>query len=444
MFSSVPQTMPVKSRAWGIGLGTLIMVGVPIVIMSAKTVQITLPLLLVGACWGSLARDQRDRLKPRLDAAMPALAAFILYAGLSGLWAADPWAAVSVSLKAVVVLLGSLLLIELARTEPIEDALHMGEGLWIGLLVGLLYMTAEAASDQAIKIWAYNLVGLGPEMLEPARYFTWENGRLISVHSDDLTRNIVPAPLLLWPALMAASVLTSRLWRTVVVLLLILLSATAVFLASSETAKLALLAGALTFALARYSAPFTRYALSAAWIAACLGVVPAAYLARHLELQNARWLQLSAQLRITIWDEIARKVPDAPWLGVGANMTYDTAPVMHEAPAAVSSWAGESTIAHPHNVYLQTWYELGFVGAALLMLVGLLLLRKAAHFDTSQRPFALALFAAGAVQIAFSYNTWQLWFMCLFGFAAAMFALGQRLLERSTSAGAGRRAAREA
>jgi len=409
------------------------MVGIPSMIMSAKSVQITLPLLFVAACAGALARGQPARLKPRLDGAAIAVALFVLYAGLSGLWASDPWAAVSVSLEAAGVLVGSVVLIELVRTEPLGDALHMAEGLWIGLLVGGLYMAAEAASGQAIKIWAYNLLALGPDQLEPARYFTWENGRLIAVHSDDLTRNIVPAPLLLWPALMAASVLTSRRWRAVVVVLLLVLTTVAVFLATSETAKLGLLAGVLVFAVARYSAPLAGYVLSGAWIVACLGVVPAAYLARYLELQNASWLQLSAQLRITIWSEIAKKVPNAPFLGVGANMTYDTAPVMHEAPAAVASWAGESTIAHPHNVYLQTWYELGFVGAVLLMLVGLLLLRKAARLDKSQSPFAFALFAALAVQIAFSYNTWQIWFMCLFGFAAAMFTLGQNVLSGQPS-----------
>ncbi len=239
------------------------MVGIPIMIMSAKTVQITLPLLLVGACVGALARRRYDLLKPRFDSALLALAVLILYAALSSAWARDPWAAVSISLMAGVVLIGSLVLVEILRAEGPADALHMGEGLWIGLLVGVLYMSAEALSGQAIKIWAYNLLALGPDQLEPARYYTWENGRLIGVHPDDLTRNIVPAPLLLWPALMAASVLRVRYWRIIVVLLLIALTIAAVLLATSETAKLAIVASLLTFAIARYSAPIARYVRSA-------------------------------------------------------------------------------------------------------------------------------------------------------------------------------------
>ncbi len=308
-------------------------------------------------------------------------AAFTIYATSSCLWAPDPAAPLKVGLIAAGILAGSLVLIELVRTLPRADALHMGEGLWIGLLVGALYMTVEAASGQAIKIWAYNTVGLGPEDLSPARYYTWANGVLVDVHSDDLTRNIVPAPLLLWPALMTASVIADRAWRVAVIAVLVLLSALAVFLATSETTKLALLAGLLAFAVARVCRAVARYALAAAWTVACLGVVPAVYLARYFELQNAPWLQLSAQLRITIWNELAQKVPDAPWLGVGANMTYETTPVMEEAPAAVASWAGQATIPHPHNVYLQTWYELGLVGAVLLMLVGFLMLRNAGRLD---------------------------------------------------------------
>jgi hypothetical protein len=406
------------------------MVGVPIICVSAKAVQVTLPLLLVAAVVGAIARHQTARLKPRLGDATLALLVLILYAALSGLWAPDPIVAVSMSLMGALIAVGSLALIELLRTERFEDALHIGEGLWIGLLVGVLYATVEIASGQAIKIWVYNFLQLGPDVLEPARYFTWENGRVVAVHPDDLTRNVVPIPLLIWPALMAAAVLPARIWRASVSVLLLLLSAVAVLLATSETAKLALLAGIVAFAMARCSMRVARYALSCAWIAACLGVVPAVLLARRFDLQNADWLQLSAQLRITLWNEIALLVPRAPLLGVGADMTYVLRPNMHEIPTAAPSIFMGIPITHPHNVYLQVWYELGLVGAVLFTIFGIMVLREIARLGPAQRPYAFALFAAAAIQIGFSYSIWQIWFMCLFGFASAMFALSQNLLER--------------
>jgi len=71
----------------------------------------------------------------------------------------------------------------------------MAEGIWIGFAVGIVYALVETLSDQAIKIWVYNALGLKSGMLTPARYFTWEAGRLIAVHSDDLKRNAAAIPL---------------------------------------------------------------------------------------------------------------------------------------------------------------------------------------------------------------------------------------------------------
>jgi len=430
LFSSAPQTVPLRSRVWGIALGTIIMVGTPTMIVSAKTVQATLPILLAAALGAAAARGRIACAKPRLNGAVLSLFALIAYAALSGLWAPDWQLSVSISLMAAVVALGTIVLITLLHAESAEDALHMGEGLWIGLLVGALYTVLEIMSGQSIKIWAYNTLGLGPDELQPARYFTWKDGRVIAVHPDDLTRNAVPIPLLIWPALMATRALPAHLWRPAVSATLFLLCAAAVLLATSETAKLALFAGVIAFAAARFSWQMARYALSVAWIAACLSVVPAAYLARQLDLQTASWLQLSARLRIIIWNEIARLVPEAPILGHGADMTYVLQPVTHEGPTP--DW-GTFVIPHPHNVYLQTWYELGLAGAVLLAIFGFMLLRQISTLTEAARPFAFALFAAAAVQLAFSYNLWQIWFMCLFGFAVAMGTLGNNVLAHRKS-----------
>jgi O-antigen ligase len=424
VFSSVPQTSSLRSRAWGILVGTIVMVGVPIMLISAKMVQAVLPLLLVAALAGAVARDRLADAKPLMNSATMTLAVFVAYAALSGLWAPDPVAAVSIALMAVAVTIGSLALFSLLRSEPHADALHVGEGLWIGVMAGAIYTIAEVFSDQAIKIWAYNLLGLGPDVLRPERYFTWANGRVASVHPDDLTRNVVPLPLLIWPALMAARPLPARIWRPCVYSALLGLSAVAILGATSETGKLAFAVGVLAFAMAHFSTRLAHYTIAAVWLVACLAVVPLARLARQFDLQDASWVQLTGQIRLSIWNEIAQLVPKAPILGVGADMTYVIRPRMHEVPlAAPDYWAG-FPLTHPHNVYLQIWYELGLVGAALLTVFGLMVLRQICRLREAQRPFAFALFAASAAQIGFSYNLWQIWFMCLFGFAVAMFALG--------------------
>jgi O-antigen ligase len=135
-------------------------------------------------------------------------------------------------------------------------------------------------------------------------------------------------------------------------------------------------------------------------------------------------------MRVAQWDEIARLVPKAPLMGVGADMTYTIRPPL-QAPPAEGPWMANVPIPHPHNIYLQVWYELGFIGAALLTTFGLLLLRTIRQLPGPQRPFAYATFAVAAVQIGFSYSVWQIWFMCLFSFGLAMFVLGQNVLAAS-------------
>jgi O-antigen ligase len=223
---------------------------------------------------------------------------------------------------------------------------------------------------------------------------------------------------------MAAATIASHRLRFTVKFALFALSIAAVALSTSQTSKLALVAGLSAYLVARFSGQVARLGLSLAWALASLGMVPAVLLLRQFELHNSTALQLSAQLRILIWSRIAQLVPAAPVFGVGADMTYYIRPNMLEAPRAAPDWLG-FPIPHPHNVYLQVWYELGLVGAVMLTAFGLLLLRHVGRLAKADRPFACATFAATAAAITSSYNVWQIWFMCLFGFVAAMFALGQ-------------------
>lgn len=433
MFSSAPQDFPLRSRLWGITLGSLILVTAVAVVVSAKTIQALFPTLFIVALAAAAARQRLMCARFHLDGVTLSLLAFVFYAGLSALWASKPEASALAAVMAALIALASLALFQLMHSERHENALHMGEGLWIGLAIGLLYVLVEIASDQAIKIGIYNALRLPPDALAPARYFTWESNRIVAIHSDDLTRNAAPIPLLIWPALMAAGALPRPVWRPLVSGCLFVLAAAAVVLGPNETAKLALLASLAVYVLARHSPRVIRYSLAGAWIVACLGVAPLALLAHHLQLQNAGWLQLSAQQRVIIFNEVATLIPNAPIFGVGADMTYVIRPAMHESPPALPGMAG-FPIVHPHNLYLQTWYELGAVGAVLLTLFGLALVRNIAGLSPILQPFALAMFTSAAVLVGFSYGMWQIWFICLFGFAAAMYGLGQRVLQKQIAA----------
>lgn len=397
-------------------------------LVSAKTVQATLPLLFLVAVAGAFARGRWRACLPPLNGATILLAAFLLYALLSASWAHAPQMSAMKAAIGIIIVLGTIVVMQALGRESHGNVLHIAEGLWLGLLVGLVYAVIEVVSDQAVKIGVYNALGLGPEELEPDRFFTWENGRLVAVHPDDLKRNLVPAALLLWPALIAARTIAMRGLRVAVTTSLLALAGVAIFFSPSNTCMLALIAGLITFLCASYLPRLTLTGLMAVWVVACLGIIPIVLGARALELQDAGWLPVSAQLRVVIWNEIAHLVADAPVFGVGANMTYVSQPPLHEAPTAAQSWLG-FPIPHPHNVYLQTWYELGAIGAGLLAAFGVALLRQINTVGGTVKPFLYATFSAAAVEIGMSYNSWQIWFMCLFGFAAAMCALSLSVVQ---------------
>jgi O-antigen ligase len=170
-----------------------------------------------------------------------------------------------------------------------------------------------------------------------------------------------------------------------------------------------------------------------AWVCACLAVLPAALLAHRLDLHNASWLQTTAKHRIIIWNYTAEQVLNAPWLGIGARSTYVLGPRLEPEITTPPDEAFRRTLStHSHSIYLQTWFELGLVGASLLTLLGLSILQAMASLARRLQPYAYATFASAAIMAASSYGMWQLWFIALFGFCAVLFGLGCRLLEESS------------
>ena len=72
---------------------------------------------------------------------------------------------------------------------------------------------------------------------------------------------------------------------------------------------------------------------------------------------------------------------------------------------------------------MQTWYELGAVGALLLAVAGAAVVLLIFLFPVSAQPVAAGAFAAFAIVGAFAWGMWQSWFMC----AAALLPLYLRV-----------------
>jgi len=428
MFSSDLDTVryPLVTRRWGIVLGCVILVSVAAALVSARTIPFTFAVTAALFVASAVLRSKWQLLVPQFENVTFYLTVFVLYASLSAIWAMEPALALYKTALAILIMLGTMIVSQLTVSETLPNLLHMREGLWTGLLVALLYFLAEIITDQGIKIWIYNTLAVSPSDLRPASFFKWADDRLVSIHRDDLARNVAPITPFLWPAVLAMQGTLVRPASRYGTVVLVALAGVVVMLSPHETSKLAFVAGLVVFGCARAWPLFSGRLVTVGWVGACLIVLPAALLAYRLDLQNAPWLQNSAQARIEIWNTTAEKALQSPLLGVGAHSTYAQAQEL--GPPVKRGWKyrnRHSLSTHAHSVYLQTWYELGLVGATLLTLFGLAILSAIRALSGAIRPYAYATFASAATLAASSYGMWQIWYMALFGFSAVLFSLGR-------------------
>ncbi|MBI1649861.1 O-antigen ligase family protein [Hyphomicrobium sulfonivorans] len=309
--------------------------------------------------------------------------------------------------------------------------LHIAEGLWVGFLVGALYLLIEFTSEQGIKIWTYNLLGLQPSDLSPPMFFKWAaDGQLLEISRQDLTRNVAPLTLLLWPTIAAVVGIATRRNAGILAGSLAMVAAITIMISWHETSKLALLIGVMVFLLTKIAPSLSVRVITCGWIALCIGILPAALLGPRLGLDKASWLPLSAQHRIIIWNETALHTLKNPIIGVGARTTYYLGPILEkEIPTDQRGPLMRSLSSHAHNIFLQTWFELGAIGTALLCIFGIGITRAIGKLPFDSMSYALATFAASATMAASSYGLFQYWFQAMFGLTAVCCSIGVKALK---------------
>jgi hypothetical protein len=430
MFSNILDRVsyPLGERRWGIFLGTLLVLAVGAPLASARMVPFVFAVLVAGFLGAAAVRGNLASAGPQRGPAAWHLALFLLYALASAVWAIDPPGTVLAVSLAIVVALGTLALMQFFGEEPYANLVHMGEGVWAAYVVALLYLAIEIATGQGIKLWLYNLIGLSQADLSHQEYFQRSGGRLVSISDEDLKRNMAPVTLFLWPAVLCALGTFTRERGRVIAIAIVVLAGAVVALATHGTSKLAF-GGALLVFVAAWLAPLlTGRLVAVGWVIACVGVLPAALIAHRLDLHNAAWLEPSTRHRIIIWNYTAEQVLKAPWLGVGAGTTYVLGPRLEQTLETPPDEQFRRTLStHSHSVYLQTWFELGLIGATLLTLLGLAILQAIRALQVPLQRYAYATFVSAAIMASSSYGMWQIWFIAMFGLCAALFALGTDL-----------------
>ncbi|MFN0218563.1 MAG: O-antigen ligase family protein [Hyphomicrobium sp.] len=416
---------PVADRVCGIVLGTFVLVTAAAVFVSPRTITVTVPILSLAAL--ALSAHRRSIVSRSLlsDYVVGPVIGFLILALASTIWASQSDAPLGPVIKGALYLLCALVFAEAMRLERWSNALHIAEGLWIGAFVGISYLLIEILSNQAIKLELYRFLELTRSDLRPPRYFSWRGDFLAAIAPNDLTRNIAPVTLCLWPSLLSIhsglSLCSARIAGAMIFAVAVLV----VILSEHETSKVALVVSSLIFLMAKSWPALSLRLLRMIWVSACLAVIPLSLAFHRADLQQAGWLQYTARHRVVIWNHTAKEALKSPILGVGAGMMYRLSRMDDEKEEGF-----ETVLPHAHNIYLQTWFELGAIGAALLTLIGLAVLEKIERLKVRLQPHAQATFASAMVMAATSYGMWQPWYIGMFALCAMAFAMARRVSDR--------------
>ena len=310
-----------------------------------------------------------------------------------------------------------LAFLEFAAGHPVREALYIA---WPAIRPG----------DNSISVFAQ----INGEMIELAESEFRRQYDTVQIKLEPAAnnRNATLLMLLMWPVLLLAVNQTDIFKRRIAVVLIGGASAFSILLSVSQTAQAALFMSALTFIGAIYLPRLTHRAIIGTWCIATIFAVPLAATPYELELNRADWIFRNARDRIEIWHYTARQIPKAPILGAGIRATRV---ISKELQSKVIRDPGDVLPSrrlgiHSHNHYLQIWFELGAMGAALFMALGLVLLWKIRAMAQSIRPYATAGFVAACVVAAFGWGLWQTWLLAGYSLSAIFLLFAMEFAKR--------------
>lgn len=360
----------------------------------------------------------RELLQPKDFLAACLLAA--LYVFLNATWAAHPGDAfgkAAVLTAAILVTFASAsALTKLDERELDASAL----AFTAGALLGASFVMFELLTDGAITRALMNLVPfLHPDS---GKHASIKNGMVTGINMSLFNHNATLLMLQLWPGLLLLSLLASA--RTLVMSVFFVALSVPLLLSQHESSQVALVGSVLVWLLARQWPALVVRGLAVLWCAGFIVVIPLAFLVYKEDVQRTAWLPSSFRARIIIWEYTAERVFEHPWLGVGATSTR----ALHQPRAEAERPEGfvfpRATGQHAHNLFLQTWYELGLVGALLVAVAGAFAALRILALPPQAQPFAAATFAAFAAIASFAWGMWQTWWICAIGLAALYLCLG--------------------
>ena len=322
-------------------------------------------------------------LKPAINKrALTAFAVIAALGALSLLWAHSFDETKRRLIKTLPILFGGIGIISIAPLIAKDLSRLVPYGLIVGLIITLLNLYGGSP--------IYNLV----------RAEEWPHPKNLS----HLNRSVVALSLCAVPV--GINLILKQHWNLVA--LVIFLMAAMLYQTHSQSAHFAILAatGAVTYTLYGQNKD-NGWAPLACGIVVLMLTSPffVQWVFEHFaeHARHTPWLKNGfAAERLEVWDFIALRALESPWIGHGMGATrgmegFDTLMLYHKS----------NTILHPHNFALQIWIEFGLVGI-LIAGVGITLLLRALW---TRKPCAIAPLTAVMAVASTGYGMWQGWWL---------------------------------
>jgi O-antigen ligase len=353
---------------------------------------VALLLMAIGGDW----RHIRHRLASVDKGWAAGLAAFVCVAAASLAWTPDRGKATEVLLIALVFLLLGVV------AWAARPSLQPGD-LALPLAVGLPVAAALIIVEMHNRTWLHVALG-GRE--DPSR----------------MNQAAVMMALWVWPA----TKLIGDRWGAGAAVAVFLATAAGVFSSHSETARLGLALAILCAAMSRMG-----WRSLPVWIGAALAAVvllqPVLMAATKALIPYVQGIKAGHPAeRMTIWVSFAHAVSLAPWAGWGFNGsgTIGFRESLYLFPFDL--WNGIRD-SHPHNMLLQTWVELGALGALPL---AVLVWRTGSLVRDlpwpTLAPYAVGTLAVIPIVALVGYGAWQAWWITLLATLPVLFQVAGR------------------
>ncbi|WP_337996299.1 hypothetical protein [Oleispirillum naphthae] len=387
----------------------------PVIFMNKATV------LMLGistlACAALACRSARSWRWPWLP---PLALGFVAWCALSAIWSLTPLYSFLVVARMLAVCAALTVFLAGAAAFSGEEAarfVRIGACAWGAALLLAGVDATFHDQIQRVLLSLFGRPGEAPEVLS-RMWYIYKNGAVILV----LTAFPVFAVLLRKP---------SGRWLVPAAAAVLIWNCRQIGAASALTG---FVCGLLIWALAAVLPRAARVLL-------CIGI-PAAVLLMPVLLATVEPQAVARAVpdfplpffhRLLVWDFVRDRIAEHPFLGWGV----DTAREMPGGSGMFTVWfpvpwmdrlygvVAQKLPLHPHNMPLQTWLEVGGVGALALAVTLFSLSRRwlSPIGDTVLAGAKAGWLAAAMVVAVVSFGMWQMWWLALLGLCVGFFAL---------------------